>query len=55
MSINQLKNYLFQKNNVRTCEMNQEPWFVATDICDCLWLKPLYPVSQSMFISMVMV
>ena len=39
MSINQLQNFLFQKNNVRTCEMSQEPWFVASDICECLEIK----------------
>lgn len=35
----QLQSFQFQKNNVRSFDINQEHWFIASDVCACLDIK----------------
>lgn len=36
--MNQLQKFLYENKEVRTVTMNNEPWFVAKDVCDVLEL-----------------
>lgn len=36
---NSLKVFNFQRNNIRVIDQNNEPWFVAKDVCDVLEIK----------------
>lgn len=36
---NSLKVFNFQSNNIRVINQNNEPWFVAKDVCDVLEIK----------------
>ncbi|WP_159990845.1 BRO family protein [Pelistega ratti] len=36
---NQLSTFNFESNSIRTLVINNEPWFVAKDICDILGIK----------------
>lgn len=34
-----LQNFVYNNNQVRTIIKNNEPWFVAKDVCDILEIK----------------
>ena len=36
---NQLSTFTFENHSIRTVSINNEPWFIATDICKALELN----------------